>query len=171
MSFDPQGILRTLVAHRVEFVVIGGIAGAALGSPTATVDIDICYRRTDANLGRLAGALEELNARLRGTNHDVPFLLDARTLAAGDHFTLTTDLGDLDLLGSPAGTAGFEDLSAGAMSVSLEGFEISVVSLSDLIRMKRAAGRPRDVAELEILEALREELVQEPDKKKKGPRR
>jgi hypothetical protein len=170
MSFDPQGILRTLVAHRVEFVVIGGIAGAALGSPTATVDIDICYRRTDANLGRLAKALEELNARLRGTDDDVPFLLDAKTLAAGDHFTLTTDLGDLDLLGTPVGTAGFDDLKAGATSVDLEGFQVSVTSLADLIRMKRAAGRPRDLAELEILEALREELEEEP-KTKKRPRR
>jgi hypothetical protein len=170
MSFDPQGILRTLAAHRVEFVVIGGIAGAALGSPTATVDIDICYRRTDANLKRLARTLKELNARLRGTDDHVPFLLDAKTLAAGDRFTLTTDLGDLDLLCTPAGTAGFEDLRAGATRVSLEGFEVSVVSLSDLIRMKRAAGRPRDVAELEILEALREELEQEPETKKR-PRR
>jgi hypothetical protein len=170
MSFDPQGILRTLVAHRVEFVVIGGIAGAALGSPTATVDIDICYRRTKANLERLAKALKELNARLRGTEDDVPFLLEAKTLAAGDHFTLTTDLGDLDLLGSPAGTTGFDDLRAGATTVTLEGFEVSVASLSDLIRMKRAAGRPRDVAELEILEALREEVDQEAQRRRK-PRR
>jgi predicted nucleotidyltransferase len=170
MSFDPQGILRTLVAYEVEFVVIGGIAGAAVGSPTTTVDIDLCYRRTKANLGRLTKALKELKARLRGTDVDVPFLLDAGTLAAGDHFTLTTALGDLDLLGTPAGTAGFEDLRAGATKVNLEGFEVLVVSLADLIRMKRAAGRPRDLTELEILEALREELDEEPETKKR-PRR
>jgi hypothetical protein len=162
MSFDPQTILRVLVAHRVEFVVIGGMAGAARGSPTATVDIDICYRRTEANLRRLAKALKELNARLRGTDEELPFLIEADALAAGDHFTLSTDFGDLDILGTPAGTAGFDDLKVAAQRVDMEGFEISIVSLTDLIRMKRAAGRPQDLAELEILEALREELDRGP---------
>jgi hypothetical protein len=157
MTFDPIGILRTLVAYRVEFVVIGGMAGAAHGSPSATVDIDICYRRSETNLKRLTKALHELNGRLRGVEEEVPFLLDAKTLTAGDHFTLTTDLGDLDLLGTPAGTAGFEDLKAGAEKVEMDGFAVLVANLQDLIRMKRSAGRPRDLTELVILEALREE--------------
>lgn len=158
MSFDPFSLLRRLVDADVEFVVIGGIAAAARGSPTATVDLDVCYRRDAANLERLAGALQSIEARLRGTNEVLPFLLDAKTLRAGDHFTLTTDLGDLDLLGTPAGTAGYDDLVDGADEVDLDGFTVRVASLEDLMRMKKAAGRPKDRVELEILAALKDEV-------------
>lgn len=76
-------------------------------------------------------------------------------MAAGDHFTLSTDLGDLDLIGTPAGTGGYDDLAAEAIAVELEGFQVRVASLDDLIRMKRSAGRPKDLPELNILMALR----------------
>jgi hypothetical protein len=158
VTFQPFAILRELIAYRVEFIVIGGLAAAAHGSPTATVDLDICYRRETKNLERLAGALQAVGARLRGADDDVPFLLDAKTLSAGDHFTLSTDLGDLDILGTPVGTSGFDDLAARASDVDLDGLTVRVVSLEDLIRMKRAAGRPKDRIELEVLGALREEL-------------
>jgi hypothetical protein len=157
-TFDPLGLLTALVDGGVEFLLIGGIAAAARGSPTATVDLDICYRRTPDNLDRLSGTLKSLNARFRGVREDVPFLLDAETLGAGDHFTLSTILGDLDLLGTPAGTAGYEDLLSGATEVELDGLTVKVASLDDLIRMKKAAGRPKDLVELEILGALRDEL-------------
>jgi hypothetical protein len=138
--------------------VIGGVAAAARGSPTATLDLDICYRREAKNLERLARALQAVGARLRGADDDVPFLLDAKTLSAGDHFTLSTDFGDLDILGTPAGTSGFDDLAARASDVDLDGLTVRVVSLEDLIRMKKAAGRRKDRIELEVLGALREEL-------------
>lgn len=157
MSFDPLGILRTLALHEVRFVIIGGIAAAAHGSPTATGDIDVCYERTPRNLARLATALRELQARLRGVDEDVPFLLDPETLAAGDHFTLTTSLGDLDLLGTPAGSSGYPDLAARATQVDFGGSAFKIVSLDDLIQMKQAAGRPKDRIELEVLYALRDE--------------
>ena len=160
MTFDPLALLAELQKHRVELVVIGGIAAAAHGSPSSTVDLDICYSRQDANLKAVAAALRDVHARLRGTDDDGPFLLDERTLAAGDHFTLTTDLGDLDLLGVPAGTAGYDELAAHAVKVDLDGMIVRVAALDDLIKMKKAAGRPKDRIELEILGALREELGQ-----------
>lgn len=158
MRFDPIGILQVLADHDVEFIVIGGIAAGAQGSPSATVDIDICYARTETNLERLAAALRALDARLRGVDDDVPFLLGAATLRAGDHFTLTTLLGDLDLLGIPAGTSGYDDLVAGATEVEIDQMKVWMASVDDLIHMKRAAGRPKDRVELEILHALRDEL-------------
>lgn len=163
MTLDPIGLLRALVEHRVEFVLIGGIASAARGSPTTTVDVDICYRRSAANLRHLADALRNMNARLRGAAEAVPFLLEAETLEAGDHFTLSTSLGDLDLLGNPAGTAGYDDLLAHATTIDLDGLAVKVASLDDLIRMKRAVGRPKDRAELEVLGALRDELERRPE--------
>jgi hypothetical protein len=139
-------------------VVIGGIAARLLGSPTVTRDLDICYARDTENLERLGMVLMRLGARLRGAPPGLPFRPDARTLAAGDHFTLTTVAGDLDLVGTPAGVAGYEELARTAERMDLDGVAVLVASVDDLIRMKRASGRPKDLVELEILGALRDEL-------------
>jgi len=139
-------------------VVVGGIASALHGSASITFDIDICQSRTMENLARLEASLKELGARLRGGAEDIVVPWDARTLQARDNFTFATKLGDLDCLGTPAGTNGFDDLSANAVEMDIEGVKFRVVSLNDLIRMKRASGRPKDRIELEVLGALREEL-------------
>ena len=156
-AFDPLAVLRALEAAGVDFVLIGGVAARLHGSPTLTRDVDICHSRERSNLDRLATVLEQLHAELRGVDDDVPFLLDARTLRAGGSFTLTTDFGDLDVLAVPAGTAGYEELAASAAVVDLGDTSVLVATLDDLIRMKRAAGRPKDRVEVEILAALREE--------------
>ena len=160
--FDPIVAARTLVEHRVRFVVIGGFAGRLWGSPAVTNDLDVCYSRDGENLGRLASALKELKARLRGVGEDVPFRLDARALEAGDHFTFETRAGNLDILGFPAGSGGFEKLVRTAEEMEIDkGLRVRVASLEDLIQMKRAAGRPKDLIEVEILSALRDELERE----------
>ncbi|HXF72405.1 MAG TPA: hypothetical protein VNO79_07345 [Actinomycetota bacterium] len=156
--FDPLGALATLVRHGVRFVLIGGYAAAIRGAPLVTGDVDVCHARDRPNLERLAAALAELGARLRGAPPDVPFRLDAKTLAAGDHFTFATSAGPLDCLATPAGTDGFADLDASATDEDLDGLVVRVASLDDLIRMKRAAGRPQDRIALEWLWALRDEL-------------
>ena len=161
-AFDPIRALKGLNERGVRFVVIGGVAAAAHGSPSVTRGLDICYERSPENLGRLADSLLELGARLRGVNDDVPFLLDAETLAHDDHFTFSTDAGDLDCLGTPAGTTGYRELVADATAMDIDGLTMAVASLEDMIRMKRAAGRPKDRVELEILGALRDEISGDP---------
>lgn len=156
-AFDPFRALRMLRARRVRFVVIGGFAGRIWGSPTVTNDLDICYARDAANLHALAAALVELGARLRGVSEEVPFKLDAATLRAGDHFTLTTDAGNLDVLGTPAGSGGFEGLMRTAQRIDLDGLSVHVATVDDLIEMKRASTHPKDRIEVEILSAVREE--------------
>lgn len=156
--FDPIVALRTLVSHGVRFVLIGGYAAAIRGSPVITGDVDVCYARDDENLERLAAALQQLGATLRGAPPEVLFRLDARTLKAGDHFTFSTSAGPLDCLGTPAGTDGFADLDASATDEDLDGLVVRVASVDDLIRMKRAAGRPQDKIAVEWLAALRDEL-------------
>ena len=160
--FDPYHAFQTLIAHGVRFVVIGGIASRAWGSPTLTSDIDICYDRAADNLDVFARALHELRATLRGAPLGLPFILDARTLAMGDSFTFNTTAGMLDCLGTPAGTSGYADLAKDAIAVSFEDLRILVASLDDVMRMKRAAGRPKDHIELEVLEALKEERERQP---------
>lgn len=149
MTFDPLAIIRLLDERGIRFVLVGGLAAAAHGSPTPTLDIDICYARDEENLGKLAQVLGDLGARLRGVDDDVPFLLDAETLRAGDHFTFETRLGDLDLLGTPSGSSGYEGLAADAIDVDLGGIRVKVASLERLIEMKVAAA--------EILRALQDE--------------
>ncbi len=159
--FDPLRALRIFNEHEVRYVLIGGYASSVLGASIITNDLDVCYERTPANMDRLADALQELHASLRvaGVDEDLPFILDGRTIAAGDSFTFRSDAGDLDILGTPSGTGGFRDLDADATAYDLgEGLIVRVVSLDDLIRMKEAASRPKDQAHLHVLAALKERL-------------
>lgn len=159
--FDPLRMLDVLARHEVRFVMIGGLAGRLWGSPTVTNDMEVCYATDPANLTRLAAALRALRARLRGVDEDVPFLLDERTLAAGDHFTFATDAGGLDCLGTPAGTKGYDDLARTAESIEIGDHVVKVAPIEDLIRMKLATGRAKDRIEVEILGAVREEIERE----------
>jgi hypothetical protein len=160
--FDPLRALRTLQRHDVRFVVIGGLGARLYGSPSVTNDTDVCYQRSPENLERLAAALRQLHAELRGADRDAPFQLDAKTLAAGDHFTFVTDAGNLDILGTPAGVEGFDALEREAKVFRFDGLTVPVASIEDLISMKRAAGRPKDLIEVEVLGALRDEIAQRP---------
>lgn len=158
--FRPDAILRSLADHGVRFVLVGGLASQAHGSPSLTTDLDICYARDADNLARLAATLTKLSAVRRGLPADAPRMppLDARTLRAGGLFTLTTTAGDFDLLATPDPGFDYERLLASAVTSVVAGHPVLVASLADLIDMKRAAGRPKDRIELEILGALREEL-------------
>jgi hypothetical protein len=158
-EFDALRALRVLKSHGVRFLVIGGIAGRAWGSPTITKDLDICYERNKANHQALAAALRELDATLRGAPTGLPFILDERTITMGDSFTFETTVGPLDCLGTPSGTNGYADLMKNATEIELdEDLRVAVCSLDDLIRMKRAAARPKDRIEVEILTAVKEEI-------------
>jgi len=160
-EFDPIRALQTLNRHEVKYVLIGGFAGKLLGSTILTVDIDICYARDRTNLEHLATALQELHAYLRGAPEGLPFRLDADILHRGDSFTFVTDAGDLDILGTPSGTTGYEELSRNATTLDLGEVTVQVAALEDLMAMKRASGRPRDRIHLEVLAALRDEIERE----------
>jgi hypothetical protein len=151
-------ILRELLDAGVRFVLIGGLAAQVHGSPSLTGDVDICFAIDKDNLGRLARAVQVLGAVRRELPPGVHAPLDARSLRAGDVFTLTTRHGDLDLLAHPDPGLDFETLAERSIEAELLGVPVMVASLDDLMAMKRAAGRPKDRIELEILGALREEL-------------
>jgi hypothetical protein len=160
-AFAPLDAIEALIGQRVRFVVIGGFAAQLLGSSLLTGDLDVCYAREDENLERLTRALRKLHARLRGAPGDVPFVLDAKTLRMGDHFTFDTDAGALDCLGTPSGVpGGFEELERASEEFEIDSYRVKVASIDDLIRMKRAAGRPKDLRVVEELGALRDEIDQ-----------
>jgi predicted nucleotidyltransferase len=148
-------LLRRLVEQEVDFVVIGGVAVAVQGYGRTTKDLDIVYATDAANLDRLGAVLVALHARLRGVTEEVPFAPDGRTLRRTRMLTLDTDDGGLDLLVEPPGAPHYTTLRERADVVDLDGLAIRVVALDDLLAMKRAAGRPQDLADIEALEVAR----------------
>jgi transcriptional regulator with XRE-family HTH domain len=144
-------LLKALVEQGVDFVLVGGLAGIALGSSYPTYDLDVAYARDEANLERMARALRELKVSLRvnGEAADLPFLADARSLANGANFTFVTEFGMFDILGDLEGIRSYEDLRRNAKVLEVEGFPIRVASIGHLIAMKRAANRTKDKLMLE----------------------
>jgi predicted nucleotidyltransferase len=159
-DFQPTELLQRLLDAEVRFVVIGGLAAQAHGSPSLTADLDIVPSWDPPNLARLADVLREAAAIRHGAPQDAPRMppLDGRTLLAGAVFTLDTRYGRLDLLANPDPGLDYERLARSAKLADIHERRVSIASLDDLIAMKRAAGRPKDRVELEILGALREEI-------------
>jgi hypothetical protein len=158
--FDAEELVRRLLEADVKFVLIGGLAAQAHGSTSLTSDLDIVPSWDRANLRKLARILSDIAAVRHGVAADAPPLppLDERTLLAGAVFTLTTKYGRFDLLANPDPGFDFDSLMRTGAEHEFLGHRLQVASLDDLIAMKRAAGRPKDRVELEILGALREEI-------------
>jgi hypothetical protein len=154
---DFARLLQGLTTGQVEFIIIGGFAATAHGSAYVTVDLDVVYRRTPEHMLRLARALEPLSPYLRGAPPGLPFRFAAATIERGLNFTLTTSAGDLDLLGEAAGGGTYDALLPHSEVRELLGLECRFVTLEMLIRLKRAAGRPRDLERVAELEALWQE--------------
>lgn len=158
MSFPElrlQALLGRLGRAEVDFVVVGGVAVVFQGYGRATKDLDITYATGDDNLRRLGAVLVALHARLRGVSEDVPFVPDGRTLARTRLLTLDTDDGSLDLLADPPGAPPYATLRKRADRVDLDGLVVAVAALDDLLAMKRAAGRPQDLIDIDALEVAR----------------
>jgi hypothetical protein len=154
-EFRPTALLKRLVAHGVDFVVVGGIAMVGHGSARVTQDLDVCYATDAGNLEALAAAMGDLGAKLRGVEEDVPFVPDAGALRRTTILTLDTTDGPIDLLVRPAGSPDYQTLRAGAERATLDGVAVLIASLDDLERMKRASGRPKDQLDLEEIAVIR----------------
>jgi len=144
-----------LVAHGVDFVVVGGIAMVYQGSARLTQDLDICFAPAQANLNVLGEAMIELEATLRGVDEDVPFVPDGRALRQLSIATFDTPNGAIDLLREPSGAPPYDDLRRRADRVEINSMAILIAALDDLEAMKRAANRAKDRLDLEEIEVIR----------------
>lgn len=147
-------LLRRLAAAEAEFVVIGGLAVSAWGVIRGTKDVDIVIAPAAENLKRVAevaatagGHVQQGNALL-GSPMSI-----ASALASGEQVMIETDLGRLDVVQGLDGVPSYEELRERASRAEVLGVSVAVCSLEDLKGMKRAAGRTRDLADLEDLEA------------------
>lgn len=150
-----EKIAAVFEAYHVEFMVVGGQAEVLFGSPRVTYDVDLCYRRTPENLRRLAAALKELKPSLRGAPPDLPFVIDAQSLALGCNFTFETRLGPLDLIGYLEPLGDFDAVAARASLMEIGDLELRVIHIDDLIKIKRHIARGKDEASLIHLLAIK----------------
>jgi hypothetical protein len=154
-SFDPARIFETLDRHGVNYLTIGAWAVIAHGYVRATVDIDFVARLDQGNIARLAAALTELEARLRGVDADKLGIdpTDPRVLSTGASFTMDTAAGPLDFLNDVPGAADYDQLKSRAREAKAGGVSVWVVGYEDLIRMKEASGREQDLLDIKQLRA------------------
>ena len=143
------------MASECDFVLIGGLAVQIHGGDRFTEDLDLAYRRTRENAKRIASALEGAHPVPREWPESVPFIWDEQTVFSSTILTLVTDLCDTDLLGAPDGAPAYDQLKANSLKIDFDGHELCVASIDDLIAMKRAAGRPKDLADVALLESSR----------------
>jgi hypothetical protein len=148
---DVDRIVEAFRRHGVDFVAIGGIAVLAHGHPRATFDLDFVADLSPDNVDRLAAALADLGAQVRGVDAELLDVdpCDPSQLASGANWTLVTDAGWLDFMPAAAGARAYSDIVAAAVPVRAGAFR--VVGLDDLIRMKRAAGREKDIDDIAAL--------------------
>jgi hypothetical protein len=155
--FDAHELFRALAAHDVDYVTIGGVAIQAHGGQRFTQDLDVAVAATSENLKRLAAALLDLDARILGPegqrSRTVP---TAPLLASSDQWHLITVHGQLDVITLPAHLGSFADMRARAHEIPLGDLSIPIAHRTDLLEMKRTAGRPQDLADVRLLESLDE---------------
>lgn len=158
--FEPDDLLLALTGAQVEFVVIGGVAVGVHGFIRATKDLDIVPDPSPANLDRLARLLVEIKAQHVGLEdfspQEFPYdPTDPVQLAEGANFRLETSLGPMDIMQWVSGIEtdlAYEELAPKSLPVAFRGTQIQVCAIDHLRAMKRAAGRPQDLADLERLE-------------------
>ena len=148
------GLIEVLARHGVDYVVIGGVATQVHGHRRTTMDLDLTPDPDPENLARLGAALAELDA------HPVDAAFEGAEIAPADPERLAlaaivpplmTRHGQVHVLKDPKGGRAFDELREAALVVDLNGVDVAIVSLDDLIRMKRAAGRPRDIEDVAAL--------------------
>jgi hypothetical protein len=154
---DFATLLRRLSEAKAEFIVVGGAAAIAHGAARLTMDLDIVYERGRENLLHLVQALGAAKPYLRGAPPGLPFIFDEATLSRGLNFTLTSELGDVDLLGEIAGGGGYRELLPYSIELEIFGVRCLFLGMDRLIQVKRAAGRAKDLEIIAELEALRGE--------------
>lgn len=157
-AFDPREMFAGLARHDVDYVIVGGIAMQAHGGQRLTQDLDIAIAASGENLTRLAAALVDLDARILGPDgRRSASTPGVALLGSSDQWHLVTAHGLLDVVTLPAHLGPFDEMRARAHETPLGDLLVPVAHRDDLLEMKRAAGRPQDLADIRLLESLDDE--------------
>jgi hypothetical protein len=151
MSFELVPLLRALNDGGVRFVVIGGVAVSLHGPGRATEDLDIVPQATVDNLLALGNVLASLDTRL-ASDQATPFGPEHRSaLAQGRTLSVSTSLGDVDIVQRLPGVPGFDALFDAAETLKLDDLTVRFAAREHLVAMKRARGEPQDLADIASL--------------------
>jgi hypothetical protein len=154
-ALDAAAIVSILNRNRVRYVVIGAFAAIAQQAPIdPTRDIDVTPDAHPANLRRLSKALKELGARIRTADvaEGLPFDHNANSLARATVWNLVCPFGEFDISFRPSGfDGGYADLASRAHRMTVDGVDVEIADLADVIKSKEAAGRPKDIRVLPAL--------------------
>ena len=145
-----------LADQDVHVIVVGMAAAVIQGVPTATWDLDVVHERTPENVDRLLRVLGELNAVARADPRKLQ--PDASHLSGPGHVLMETQFGDFDCLGAIDGGRDYEDLIESSVTVDFAGRQIRVLSLGEILAIKKRAGRPKDLAAIPYIESTIDEL-------------
>ncbi len=157
MRNNLKQLLEKLLQQEVDFVLAGGFACVVHGSPLITQDIDICLAINEEQIGKLRTALSDLNPRHRmNPSYRPSFMEYPLNLEGVKNIYLETDLGVLDILSVLQPVGGFETVKRNSISIPLYGHICRVVSIEDLIRIKKTMTRPKDKETLLYLEKVLE---------------
>jgi hypothetical protein len=150
-AFDE--LLRRLADAKADFVVVGGLAVNAWGVVRGTNDVDVVVAPEIDNLKRVAEVAVEAGGRVqKGESLLGSTISIASALASGEQVAIETDLGRLDVVQGLDGVPSYAELRSRASEAEILGVTVAVCSIQDLKEMKRAAGRTRDLADLEDLD-------------------
>lgn len=149
-SPDFLALLRTMVEHGVDFIIVGGVSAVLHGAPITTFDLDVVHSRTPDNIEHLLSALRDLEAGYRGQG-DRLITPDSSHLAASGHQLLMTRFGPLDLLGTIGANHAYEELLRHTVELQVSGLRLRVLDLETLIKVKEETGHEKDKAVLPIL--------------------
>lgn len=157
---DNNGLLVRLKDREVEFVIIGGVCGMLHGVSLVTFDLDICCRFSIENLRRIEAAVKDLNPYHRLVANKLPFELTDELASRLKNFYLQTDLGKLDCLSEVAGVGSYEAVLKRSILHKTDFGESRILDIDALIAAKEAVGRPRDLAAVKQLRAIKEKTDQ-----------
>jgi len=147
LNEDYRDMLHALSDEEVRFLLVGAYALAAHGYPRATMDMDIWVMPSPENAEAVLRALTRFGAPVHNLTKQ-----DLQT--DGTIFQIGVAPRRIDIMTAASGLE-FEDAFKGSISVDIEGIQIRIPSIDDLIRNKRASGRTKDLADAEALEGLR----------------
>jgi len=151
---DVSELLRVLAEHRVDFLVIGGVAAQVHGRRRTTKDLDVTPAPDPENLARLHAALVALDAHPAELGPGAPTPTVEKLLSAPIVVPLNTRHGELHVLNEVPGARAYDEMRTRALTIDLDGIAVQIVGVDDLIRMKQTAGRPSDIEDIAAITAV-----------------
>lgn len=159
MQPNLKALLERLIAHNVDFVLIGGFAATVHGCTLVTQDLDICAAITEAEVTKLREALKDLHPKHRmNPNAKHSFLEYPTDIKGINNIYLETDLGVLDILSQSQPAGSFEEIKGRSIEIALYGKKCRVISIDDLIRVKESMKRPKDLQTVHELKIIKQQL-------------